>query len=267
MAETGPPRLIIIVDDLGNNLEQGKAAINLPGPVAYSVLPHTPHSVDLAEMAYRQGKEVMLHAPMANTAHLRLGPGALTDTQSQAQLIAVLRDDIAAVPHVSGVNNHMGSLLTQQRQKMDWVMSVLAEEGLFFLDSRTTSDTMAWKSAYSQGIPWLVRDVFLDHEQTSAFIDKQFRYGLRLAQEQGFAVLICHPYPETIRYLQDALPKIGEQGIQLVAPSGFLFQQAEARRLVEAQLAERKLGHECDRHEGHCQDHLAQHPAAKPLVR
>ncbi|WP_299199485.1 divergent polysaccharide deacetylase family protein [uncultured Amphritea sp.] len=267
MAETAPPRLIIIVDDIGNNLEHGKAAIRLPGPIAYSVLPHTPHSIFLAEMAYREGKEVMLHAPMENTAHLRLGPGALTDTQNRVQLTTVLRDAIGAVPHVSGVNNHMGSLLTQQRQKMDWVMGVLAEQGLFFLDSRTTKDTMAWKSAYSQGIPWLVRDVFLDHEQTTAFIDKQFRYALRLSQEQGFAVLICHPYPETIRYLQDALPKIGEQGIQLVAPSGFLFQQAEARRLIEAQLAERKLEHECDRYEGHCRDNLVQqvqHPFSKP---
>lgn len=257
-AETAPARLIIVVDDLGNSLEKGLAAIDLPGPVAYSVLPHTPHSVALAEKAYSQGKEVMLHAPMANTAHLRLGPGALTENQNQLQLERILRDDIASVPHVSGVNNHMGSLLTQQRSKMDWVMGVLAEQGLFFLDSRTTSQTTAWKSAYSTGVPWLVRDVFLDHEQNTAFIDKQFRYGLKLAQEQGFAVLICHPYPVTIRYLQQALPKIGEQGIQLVAPSGFLFQQAEARRLVEARLAERQLDHECDRHEGHCRDSLAQ---------
>ncbi|RTE65165.1 divergent polysaccharide deacetylase family protein [Amphritea opalescens] len=234
-AEQAPARLIIIIDDIGNNLEKGTAAINLPGPIAYSVLPHTPHSVDLAELAFRRGKEVMLHAPMANAAHLRLGPGALTDDLNRLQLEKVLRDDIAAVPHVSGVNNHMGSLLTQRRQKMDWVMGVLAEEGLFFLDSRTTSETVAWKSAYSRGIPWLMRDVFLDHEQTTAFVDKQFRYGIRLAQEQGFAVLIGHPYPVTLRYLAQALPNIGEQGIQLVAPSGFLLQQAEARRLVEAQ--------------------------------
>jgi len=265
MAETGPARLIIIVDDLGNSLEKGIAAIDLPGPVAYAVLPHTPHSVELAERAYSRGKEVMLHAPMANTAHLRLGPGALTEHQNRSQLENILRDNIASVPHVTGVNNHMGSLLTHQREKMDWVMGVLAEQGLFFLDSRTTSETVAWKSAYSRGIPWLVRDVFLDHEQTTAFIDKQFRHGLQLAQQQGFAVLICHPYPVTIRYLKDALPRIGEQGIQLVAPSGFLFQQAEARRLLEAQLAERKLDHDCDRHEGHCRDRLALQGSRHPL--
>ncbi|MDO6562746.1 divergent polysaccharide deacetylase family protein [Amphritea sp. 1_MG-2023] len=235
LADTVQARLMIIVDDIGNNLEQGVAAINLPGPIAYSILPHTPHSVSLAQLAFRQGKEVMLHAPMANAANLRLGPGALTDTLSQAQLQRVLADAIAAVPHVTGMNNHMGSLLTQRRQKMDWVMEVLAQQGLFFLDSRTTSQTVAWKSAYSRGIPWLMRDVFLDHEQTTAFVDKQFRTGLTLAQQQGFAVLICHPYPVTIAYLQQALPALGERGVQLVSPSGFLLQQAEARRLVEAE--------------------------------
>ena len=256
-AEAAQPRLIIIVDDLGNNLKQGVAAINLPGPVAYSVLPHTPHSIALAEMAHRQGKEVMLHAPMANTARLKLGPGGLTEDMSRQQLESVLRGSIAAVPYVSGVNNHMGSLLTQKRQKMDWVMDILAEHGLFFLDSKTTIKTMAWKSAYSQGIPWLVRDVFLDHEQTTEFVDKQFRYGLRLAREQGFAVLICHPYPVTIKYLKHALPLIGEQGIQLVSPGGFLFQQAEARRLVEARQAEQKTAFICDQDEDLCQATLA----------
>ncbi|WP_417228085.1 divergent polysaccharide deacetylase family protein [Amphritea sp.] len=256
LADTASARLIIIIDDIGNSLEKGIAAINLPGPIAYSVLPHTPHSVTLAEMAFRQGKEVMLHAPMANAAHLRLGPGALTDSLNQTQLEQVLRSDIAAVPHVTGVNNHMGSLLTQRRQKMDWVMGVLAEQGLFFLDSRTTSQTVAWKSAYSRGIPWLMRDVFLDHEQTTAFVDKQFRYGIKLAQEQGFAVLICHPYPVTIRYLQQALPAMGEQGVQLVAPSGFLLQQAEARRLVDAQRLAETLTPACDQQD-HCLPHLA----------
>nr|WP_320136926.1 divergent polysaccharide deacetylase family protein [uncultured Amphritea sp.] len=252
VAEPASARLIIIIDDIGNSLEKGTVAINLPGPIAYSVLPHTPHSVALAELAFRQGKEVMLHAPMANAAHLRLGPGALTDSLNRSQLTKVLRDNIAAVPHVSGVNNHMGSLLTQRRQKMDWVMDILAEQGLFFLDSRTTSETVAWKAAYSRGIPWLMRDVFLDHEQTTAFVDKQFRYGIRLAQEQGFAVLICHPYPVTISYLSKALPTIGEQGIQLVAPSGFLLQQAEARRLVDAQRLVEVSAPACDQQD-HCQ--------------
>ena len=256
-AETTQPRLIIVIDDLGDNLDRGMAAISLPGPIAYAVLPHTPHSITLAEMAHRQGKEVMLHAPMANTANLRLGPGALSNDLGRQQLEKVLRDAIAAIPHLSGVNNHMGSLLTSQRHKMDWVMDVLADQGLFFLDSITTTRSVGWKSAYSKGVPWLMRDVFLDHEQTTAFVAKQFRYGVQLAREQGFAVLIGHPYPVTVKYLQEALPELGEQGVQLVSPSGFLLQQSEARRLVDARRAAKRFGHRCDQNEGHCDEPLA----------
>ncbi|WP_432472229.1 divergent polysaccharide deacetylase family protein [Amphritea sp. HPY] len=241
VAESRLPRLILIIDDIGDNLAQGVAAVALPGPVAYSVLPHTPHSKTLARMAHSQGKEVMLHVPMANTHNRRLGPGALTLDLDKASLQQILKQDIAAIPYVSGVNNHMGSLLTQRGKQMSWVMDVIAEQGLFFLDSVTTAKTTAWKSAYQRGVPWMMRDVFLDHEQTTEFVDKQFRYALRLARQQGFAVLIGHPYPVTVSYLAEAIPMLGEQGIQLVAPSGFLFQQAEARRLVDAQRAAAEL--------------------------
>lgn len=240
-ADDKQPRLILIIDDIGDNLQLGMAAVALPGPVTYSVLPHTPHSKTLARMAHSQGKEVMLHVPMANTHNRRLGPGALTPDQDKATLQQTLKQDIAAIPHVSGVNNHMGSLLTQRGKQMSWVMDVIAEQGMFFVDSVTTAKTTAWKSAFQRGVPWMMRDVFLDHEQTTAFVDKQFRYALKLAREQGFAVVIGHPYPVTVSYLAEAIPTLGEQGIQLVAPSGFLFQQAEARRLVEAQRAAAEL--------------------------
>lgn len=261
-AASSQPRLIVVIDDLGDNLNQGMAAISLPGPVAYAVLPHTPYSVTLAELAHQQGKEVMLHVPMANLSNRRLGPGALTPDLNRDQLEAVLRDDIRSVPHVVGVNNHMGSLLTQKGKQMRWVMDILADQGLFFLDSVTTPRTTGWKTAYERGVPWLMRDVFLDHKQTTEFVDKQFRYGLKLAREQGFAVLIGHPYPVTVNYLQEALPGLGELGVQLVAPSGFLLQQSENRRLVDARRAEQRFGHPCDPDEGHCQSALVNTPQA-----
>ncbi len=260
-AEVPQPRLIVVIDDIGDNLNQGMAAISLPGPVAYAMLPHTPHSVTLAEMAHRQGKEVMLHVPMANLSNRRLGPGALTPDLNRNQLQKTLLEGIRSVPHVVGVNNHMGSLLTQRGKQMSWVMDILAEQGLFFLDSITTPKTTAWKAAYQRGVPWMMRDVFLDHEQTTEFVDKQFRYGLKLARQQGFAVLIGHPYPVTVRYLQEALPTLGEQGIQLVAPSDFLLQQSENRRLVDARRAAKRFGHQCDPEEGHCQSLLVKKDA------
>ncbi len=233
-ADSQQPRLVIIIDDMGDNLAQGIAAINLPGPLAYAILPHTPKSKVLAEMANSQGKDVMVHVPMDNTHHLALGPGGLTTELSKKTFLKTLREGLQSVPYAVGFNNHMGSLLTQQHPQMQWAMQVAKKQQMFFIDSLTTSDTVAWKAARQANIPWLIRDIFLDHEQTPEFVDKQFNAGIELARQRGFAVLIGHPYPVTINYLQEALPKLGELGIQLVAPSGFLLQMQDSEDLERA---------------------------------
>ncbi|WP_271271418.1 divergent polysaccharide deacetylase family protein [Aliamphritea hakodatensis] len=233
-ADSQQPRLVIIIDDMGDNLAQGIAAINLPGPLAYAILPHTPKSKVLAEMANSQGKDVMVHVPMDNTHKLALGPGGLTDSLSKAVFLKTLRDGLKAVPYAVGFNNHMGSLLTQKNPQMQWAMQVAKKQQMFFIDSLTTSDTVAWKAARQADIPWLIRDIFLDHEQTPEFVERQFNAGVALARERGFAVLIGHPYPVTINFLQEALPRLGELGIQLVAPSGFLLQMQDSQDLERA---------------------------------
>nr|WP_243431967.1 divergent polysaccharide deacetylase family protein [Aliamphritea spongicola] len=233
-ADSQQPRMVIIIDDMGDNLAQGIAAINLPGPIAYAILPHTPKSKVLAEMANSQGKDVMVHVPMDNTHRLALGPGGLTDALSKDVFIKTLRDGLKAVPYAVGFNNHMGSLLTQKEAQMQWAMQVAKKQQMFFIDSLTTSDTVAWKAARRADIPWLIRDIFLDHEQTPEFVERQFNAGVALARERGFAVLIGHPYPVTINFLQEALPRLGELGIQLVAPSGFLLQMQDSQDLERA---------------------------------
>ncbi|HKJ75984.1 MAG TPA: divergent polysaccharide deacetylase family protein, partial [Gammaproteobacteria bacterium] len=109
-AAASPPAVAIIIDDLGDRLDAGERALALPGPLTYSFLPHTPYSARLARRAHALGKEVMLHLPMEAVAGNRLGPGAVTLHMNQAQLLRTVRSDLAAVPHVRGINNHMGSL-------------------------------------------------------------------------------------------------------------------------------------------------------------
>ena len=234
MADSEQPRLVIIIDDMGDNLARGIAAINLPGPIAYAILPHTPKSKVLAEMANSQGKDVMVHIPMDNTHNLELGPGGLTEALSEQVFTETLEKGLRSVPYAVGFNNHMGSLLTGKQPQMQWAMKVAKKQEMFFIDSLTTSDTVAWKEAKQAKIPWLIRDIFLDHEQTTEFVDQQFKAGVKLARERGFAVLIGHPYPVTINYLQEALPGLGELGVQLVAPSGFLLQLQDSEDLARA---------------------------------
>ncbi|UTW11255.1 divergent polysaccharide deacetylase family protein [Marinobacterium rhizophilum] len=225
------PRLLLVIDDVGHSLSAGRNTLALPGPIDCAILPHSTHGSTLAREAHALGKGVMLHAPMANSQQLALGPGALTPDLSRAELQRVLRADLDAIPHVVGVNNHMGSLLTSSRQPMEWVMEVLLERGLWFVDSRTTADTLAWQVARERGVPALMRDVFLDHEQTPEFVHRQFRRGLQIAREYGSALLIGHPHRVTLDYLHAALPLLDELGIQRLTVSAFLGQQADFARL------------------------------------
>lgn len=246
------PRIVIVIDDMGNNLAQGQAALALSGPVTYAVLPHSAHGKSLALEAHRLGKDVMLHVPMANTQDLKLGPGALTQGLSETRFKEILNEDLDAVPYAFGLNNHMGSLLTRQRIPMKWVMEVAKSRGLYFLDSRTTEKSVAWETARSAGVPALSRDVFLDHEQTEAFLSRQFIRAVKIARESGYAVIIGHPYPITTTFLEKAIPMLDEAGLQLVSASALLMQQQQVALLAQAPvLIDKQVLSACDLSEGH----------------
>ena len=246
------PRIVIVIDDMGNNLIQGELALSLPGPVTYAVLPHSAHGRSLAIAANRLGKDVMLHAPMANDHHLKLGPGGLTPDLSEEHFKEILNADLDAVPYAFGLNNHMGSLLTRQPKPMKWVMEVAKSRGLYFLDSRTTEGSVAWEAAHNQGVPALSRDIFLDHEQTEAFLSRQFVKAVKISRQFGYAVVIGHPYPITINFLEEAIPALDEAGIQLVSVPALLMQQQQTASLAQANkdLNNHKLS-DCDLSEGH----------------
>lgn len=215
-----PPTIAIIIDDMGHNLYEGKRLANLEQPVTLAFLPYRRHTVALAKLAHHKHKEVMLHAPMANTRNFGLGPGGLTSDMDRQSLKTTLRRALQSIPHVKGVNNHMGSLLTQQLQPMDWVMSELDLYPVYFVDSRTIASSIAGQVADAYRIPTLTRDVFLDHEQTEEFVDQQFRLLIKRARENGSAIGIGHPHKVTVDYLEKNLPKLDEQGIAIATVSG-----------------------------------------------
>ena len=214
-----PAKVAIIIDDIGYSRHQGLRAIALPGPITYAIIPHSPNAHFFAAQAQKYRKEVMLHAPMSNVHNIPLGKDGLTETMDETRFKSALISSLNSVPHIRGVNNHMGSLLTQKALPMEWLMESLRERQLYFIDSRTTSHSIAWNIAQNFNIPSLKRDVFLDHEATSQFIHQQFQKLTTLAKERGYAVAIAHPYPETLNYLERHLPSLAEQGIELVSAS------------------------------------------------
>ena len=220
------PLIAIILDDLGNDLPAGRDALDLPGAVTYSFLPKTPHARLLAAGAAAQGREVMLHLPMQSLAGEPLGSGGLTLEMSARDFRQTVLDNIRSVPAVAGINNHMGSRLTRDTEQMARLMTVLREHGdLYFLDSRTDDQTVAEQVARETGVPTTRRNIFLDNERNEAYIRGQFLELLANAREQGAAVAIGHPYPETLAVLERELADLETHGVVLVPVSRLIEHQ------------------------------------------
>ncbi len=202
------PIVVIVMDDLGNNRAAGLRALNLQGDITYGILPNTPNAELLAQHAHANGKEVIVHAPMASVHRLNPGPGALSDQLGHSEFLATVRGNIKAIPYARGLNNHMGSALTPIPEFMGLLMAVVAENNLYFIDSRTSAETVAASVAEHFQIKNLSRDVFLDHDPSLPAIDAAFKRLLMLAQRNGIAVGTAHPHPTTLKYLETALPKL-----------------------------------------------------------
>jgi polysaccharide deacetylase 2 family uncharacterized protein YibQ len=221
------PVMALIIDDLGNQLAEGRRAVDLPGPVAMAILPGTPHAVSLAERAHAAGKPVMLHLPLAALDEKALGPGGIGLDATRPEFERILTADLAAVPHVQGVNNHMGSLLTQHPGHMAWLMQGLAARGLFFVDSRTTERSVALQLAREAGVPTVSRDVFLDDDPGEPAVRAEFERLVARSLATGRALGIGHPHPATLRVLEDELPRLTARGITLVPVTDLLMHREE----------------------------------------
>lgn len=214
-----PPTIAIIIDDMGHNYEQGVQLIHLPYPLTLSFLPNRPYTGRLIEMAHFHQKEIMLHAPMQNSLGIGLGYGGLKQNMSEQEIKQTLRDSFGKIQHMVGLNNHMGSVLTSDNVPMQWIMEIVSEHPFYFVDSRTSAQSVAAKMAAKFNIPNLSRDVFLDHIQNREFIHQQFLKLIDIAIEKGTAIAIGHPHPETIEYLSYILPKLDEKGIGIATIS------------------------------------------------
>lgn len=204
-----PAYLSIIIDDLGQNLPRDRRAMNLPGPITLAVMPDTPHAGEFAREAHKAGKTVIVHMPMDPAG----GPFAWRPDLSMDQLKSRLDAAFAAVPFNAGLNNHEGSRMTAQPEAMAMLMEQLQLRGKFFVDSRTSAQTVAAAKAQAIGLASVSRDVFLDDVRTPEAIATQLDTAIRLAKTQGSAVVIGHPYPVTLDLLEKRLPQLKAEGI------------------------------------------------------
>ncbi len=210
-------RLAVVIDDVGNNLEDLAPFLQIPGPLTFAVLPALPHSGEAARRVHAAGKQVIVHMPMEAAGGQNPGPGAIFVDQSDAEVRERLERALESVPYAQGINNHMGSRVIADSRVMAVVMDTLADHGLSFLDSRTTADTVAAVAAAQRGVPFLQRSVFLDNVADADKIEEQLAKGVELALEKGSAILIGHVQNEATReVLSRRLPELEARGIEQV---------------------------------------------------
>ena len=194
--------ITLIIDDLGQNLPRDRRVLALPGPVTTAIMPDTPHATEFAREAHRAGKIVILHMPMDPAT----GPFAWHPDLPIEELEKRLNAAFKVVPYTAGINNHMGSRMTSQQPAMAWLMADLQRRHKLFVDSRTSAQTVAAAEAQKIGLASVSRDVFLDDEPTEAAIFTQLQTAISLARKQGSAVMIGHPYPQTLSLIHISEP-------------------------------------------------------------
>lgn len=208
-------RLFLVIDDVGNRPEDLDSYLSLDIPITFAVLPQLQFSEESAVRISARGQELILHLPMEAESGKYPGPGTIYVGDSQGKIDETLRANLRTVPGAKGINNHMGSKATADRETMNAALEFARREGLFFLDSRTTHNTVALEVARDKKVPAAERHVFLDNVREIGAIREALTQGVALAREQGYAVLIGHATsPELALVLREEGAAIKEAGIR-----------------------------------------------------
>jgi len=219
--------LAIIMDDAGYDLRAIRRVLALPYPVAVSILSSAPFAREAAGLVRKADRVVMLHLPMEPIGqHYRdvMGEDFLRAGMDQHQIEQIMQSELIAVPYVQGVNNHMGSKLTTMRIPMRWVMQVLRRHSLFFIDSRTSKDSVAADEARLAGISWGSRRIFLDHDPAPEAIKAAWKSAMHCYHNHDSCIVIAHPNRETLAFLENRVPK--QDQLAIVPVTRLLQQEA-----------------------------------------
>lgn len=215
-------RIAIIIDDMGMSLKAASRLAQIDRDLSFSVLPYTDKSRDVASYLHSKGCDVLVHLPMEGVAGKNPGKGAILSDMDEDKVFAILKDDLNNIPYAIGASNHMGSKITQDKEKMTVILDELKRRGLFYIDSMTAPNSICSNVASDVGEPFARRDVFLDNETNSLYISGQLERLKKIAMKNGYAIGICHPHEETIAVLEKEIPKLKSQGIELEPVSRFV---------------------------------------------
>ena len=209
------PKLVIIFDDMGPDRAAFRKIMAMPGPVTLSFLPYAPEIQPLVDEARGRGDAILLHLPMEPSGAADPGPHSLETSMRPDRLFEALAWNLDQFEGYSGVNNHMGSKFTRDSQAMKRVLSMLDQQGLFFVDSLTTGGSVAASAGASVGAEVFARDVFLDAEPGRETVARQLALAEAIAVKTGYAIVIGHPRSETLDVIGPWLTTAPSRGFEL----------------------------------------------------
>ncbi len=219
-------RIAILIDDIGYDLSSLNELLQIDAPLTFAILPHYAHSIDAANILHEAKREILLHLPMEPHTFPDENPGmgALFLSMSDRQIKETVDRDIDAIPHLSGVNNHMGSKFMEDESKLDIVFRQLKKRNLYFVDSRTTSLSKGPKIARKLGLRFISRRVFIDNDNNymTIFRNLTTRIDEEFDHTSEAMVMIGHPHMRTIQALKEAIPVLKARGIDIVPVSALV---------------------------------------------
>ncbi|MBI5328449.1 MAG: divergent polysaccharide deacetylase family protein [Deltaproteobacteria bacterium] len=216
-------KVAIVIDDMGQDIKQLRELLEINLPLSIAVLPFLPYSKDVAKEANVHGRDVLLHLPMEpkDSRNNDPGKGALFTNMSEVKVAEQVKKDIDAVPYITGINNHMGSMFTEDERLMKVVLEIAKTRNLFFLDSKTTSKSAAYRLAKDIGLRAANRQVFLDNKEDINYVKAQIQEVIEIAKKRGSAIAIGHPHPATILAIKEMFHTLN-QDVDVVAVSSLI---------------------------------------------
>ncbi len=220
-------KIVIIVDDLGMNKKPIDQLLQIQAPITFAVLPNLPYSSYAAEKADKKGWDVILHMPMepkesSGYTAVDAGDNALLVGLPKDAILTRLNNNLSSVPHVKGVNNHMGSKFMENSELTELILKDLKKKDLLFVDSKTSGQSKGYETALRLGMKTAQRDMFLDHSaKDSKHVKEQLRKLIEISKKKGYAVGICHPYPGTLKALSEMMPEINKE-VEVVSISNII---------------------------------------------
>jgi hypothetical protein len=221
--EEDQPQVAIIIDDLGYNPELDQELYKLDYPLTLAVLPFRSHTRQTAKtFGSKDNFELLLHLPLEPMDENQKEENMATVDMDREEIASFLDDALKEMEGVEGINNHKGSRFTSDQTKMKYLLEEIRERGLFFVDSFTLGDSVAYPLALEMGIPTARRNVFIDYSDDKDTVIEKLQQLEETARENGTAIGIGHHRKNTIQALKEELPRMKERGIELVVVSEVL---------------------------------------------